>query len=222
MSTPLLLFKTVTPMAVLAFLSGCASAPPALPEGAVYTPTQCGIVKTDSVAFLTKTCETQLKLSSQPVACNALHAEFGNVIKQAEQQVERMRTTQRGIDCRETIMTQIDGDMEKATQAMKKFQEWKVNSWIPPQCARMDLEKLNQLTESCEAQLAQSGAQPSCAAIQVEFQARMPEMQRALAKNQANPKDCSDATEIYSKQFRRTLEAYQNFDRQQRLKKANP
>ncbi|MEX5574932.1 hypothetical protein Q1J52_18575 [Pseudomonas lijiangensis] len=219
MSIPL--FKTIAPMAALAFLSGCTSAPPALPQGAVYTPTQCGVVKTDSVAFLTKTCETQLKLSAQPVACNALHAEFGNVIKQAEQQVELMRTTQRGIDCRETIMSQIGDDMEKATQTMKNFQEWKVNSWIPPQCARIDLEKINQLTESCEAQLAQSGDQPSCAAVRLEVKARMPEIQRALAKNQANPKDCSDATEIYNKQFRRMLDAYENFDRQQRLKKAS-
>lgn len=206
------MIKVFASVAIFALLTACSSAPPKLPTGTVYTPTQCGVVKTDSVAFLTKTCETQLQLGAEPRACGPLREEFGKVINQAEQQIARMVSEQKGADCRDTIMTQINADMEKAAQAMQKYQAKQLDDLIPPQCARENFGKLDALTKQCNLQLAEPGNPTACSDLEKELKASSPSMDRAYAKNRLDASACTNAIQMQNSYVGKALEALRQYD----------
>lgn len=187
--------KTVATVAVFGFLSGCAGVPPSPPTGAApYAPTQCGGVKTDTVAFLTKACDSQLQSGAQPLACGSLREEIAKVIGEMQQEPARIMDAQRSNECRETVMEKISGDMEKAMQTLNRFQTAQLDELIPKQCARLDFRKLDALGKQCKEQLAEPGdtsTKTACANLANEFKAMQPVLDRASAQNDLDPEACS-------------------------------
>lgn len=196
---PVNTLKTLAPIAVLVFLSACAGAPPQPSKGAAYTPTQCGGVKTDTVAFLTKACDGQLQSGAQPLACGSLREEIAKVIGEMQQEPARIMAAQRSNACRETVMEKISGDMDKAMQTLNRFQAAQLDELIPKQCARVDFRKLDALGKQCKEQLAEPGdtsTKTACANLAKELDVMRPVLDRAHAQNDLDPEACSNSLQM--------------------------
>lgn len=208
--------KTVAPVAVFVFLSACAGVPPKPSNGAAaYTPTQCGGVKTDTVAFLTKTCDSQLQSGAQPLACGSLREETAKVIAQAQQEPARITAAQRGNGCRETVMDQISGDMDKAMQTLNRYQAAQLDELIPKQCARVDFRKLDALGKQCEGQLAEPGkmsTKTACANLSQELDVMRPMLDKAKAQNDRDPDACSNSVKMINAHFGKALKPAMEYD----------
>ncbi|MBX8536853.1 hypothetical protein K5D33_19305 [Pseudomonas cichorii] len=194
------ILKTVATVAVSVYLSACAGVPPKpSSDAAPYAPTQCGGVKTDTVAFLTKACDSQLQSGAQPLACGSLREEIAKVITQAQQEPARIMAAQSGNGCRETVMEQISGDMDKAMQTLSRYQAAQLDELIPKQCARVDFRKLDALGKQCEEQLAEPGkmsTKTACANLSKELELMRPVLDKADVQNKRDPDACSNSVKM--------------------------
>lgn len=210
--------KTVAPLAVFIFLSACAGVPPKPSNGAAaYAPTQCGGVKTDTVAFLTKACDGQLQSGAQPLACGSLREEIAKVITQAQQEPARIMAAQGGNGCRETVMEQISGDMDKAMQTLSRYQAAQLDELIPKQCARVDFRKLDALGKQCEEQLAEPGkmsTKTACAHLSKELDLMRPVLDKARVQNDRDPDACSHSVKVINAHVGKALKPAMEYDSQ--------
>lgn len=209
------IFKTVATVAVFGFLSACAGVPPKMSNGAAaYAPTQCGGVKTDTVAFLTKACDSQLQSGAQPLACGSLREEIAKVITQTQQESARI-AAQGGNDCRETMMEQISGDMDKAMQTLNRYQAAQLDELIPKQCGRVDFRKLDALGKQCEEQLAEPGktsTKTACVNLSNELDVMRPVLDKARAQNDRDPDVCSNSVKLINAHFGKALKPAMEYD----------
>ncbi|WP_349970000.1 hypothetical protein [Pseudomonas caspiana] len=160
------------------------------------------------MAFLTKACDSQLQSGAQPLACGSLREEIAKVINQAQQEPARIMAAQGGNSCRELVMEQISGDMDKAMQTLNRYQAAQLDELIPKQCARVDFRKLDALGKQCEEQLAEPGkmsTKTACANLSKEIDLMQPVLDKAGVQNNLDPDACSNSVKRINAHFGKAL-----------------